>query len=102
VENSSAILTTHEATRCIISLLSVCLSDDNFRKPYGSSYLRIRYISREYGSSSSSSRHKSKKVQNPYFRNVKLVHCRCIQVPIHAVAPSYVADELGQSAYFSS
>jgi len=33
--------------------LSVCLSDDNFRKAMiGSLYLHIQYISREYGSSS--------------------------------------------------
>jgi len=49
-----ASLTTRETAWCIISVVSVCLPVcmSVFRKPWHtSSYLRIRYISREYGSS---------------------------------------------------
>jgi len=45
--------TTRRAALCIILLLYVCLSDDNFRKPWRRSlYLHMRCISTDYGSSS--------------------------------------------------
>jgi len=68
-------LTTHEAAWYIIrGRLSICPSDDNFRKSWciGSSFSLIRFTSSEYGSSSYKGQtHWSKKVENPYCHNVK-------------------------------
>ena len=39
-------LTTHEAAWCIISVVSVCLSEDNFRRPWRSKFIfaRVAYL----------------------------------------------------------
>jgi len=75
-------LTTRKASWYIISILSVCLSVcqkitfESF--DVGSSFSLIRYIAREYGSSSyiglyEGQGHRNKKnIENSYSRNVKL------------------------------